>query len=343
MRSLGAALILALFAALVAGCSEEKSACAEACVEPARCNEATGLCDASCSADGDCGAAHLRCMGGTCMPRCAGVICGGGSYCEPTTGECLDDIGDPCDRDADCDDQSRRCEAGVCVPKCRNVRCNEEAGELCNPTTGECVGGSACSTTADCRPDEVCQGELCVGARLSSCDGGRPCAAGLSCIGNGQFSLCTERCSITADCAITERCGGEDAGGFSGACLPNLCRPGGDTMGFYQDAQFLGACNAASTGDGICVGPFASADGESGICVGSGGAGDGASCAASASHGDANACAGGWCVGTEDDGVGNCLPFCGPALEESCPVIGPFETECRPLWGDNGLCVPKGQ
>ncbi|WP_373046857.1 hypothetical protein [Vulgatibacter sp.] len=274
------------------------------------------------------------------LSRCFGVICATGQVCDPATGDCVADPDRACAADPDCDDETMRCADGVCVSKCRDVVCDFDAGQVCEPGTGNCVGGSTCGSTADCTGGKLCESGICVGARFARCEGGQACAAGLSCVGNGMIALCTEACAAAADCQISDRCADESAGAFAGHCLPNLCRPGGDLYGFYQDAQFMGPCDAAGAGDGICVGPTAGGDEPSGICMGRGAAQAGASCRSDATHGEPAACDGGLCAGAEDDGIGNCLPWCTLFDGESCPTLGTIATACYPIWGMGGACIP---
>lgn len=337
-------LALALASVLLGACAdgESEGGCASSCTWPERCE--AGSCTAQCGADADCGHGTLRCATGTCVSRCAGVICPTGQLCEPTTGACGADPDRACGADADCGDGSMRCIDGVCVSKCAGVSCDTAAGEICNPSTGACVGGTTCTTTDDCAGGALCEGGICVAGRFASCVGGQPCAAGLVCVANGAFSICTEPCAEAAECLLTDRCADADDGAFSGHCLPNLCKPGGDTFGFTQDAEYMGPCDAAGEGDGICVGPFPSGDGESGACMGRGLAAAAAQCRGDASHGSPLACSGGFCAGTEDDGVGNCLPWCTLFDGESCPVIaGTVATACYPAWGVNGACLPVAE
>src|SRR5690606_18316683 len=124
--------------------------------------------------------------------------------------------------------------------------------------------------------------------------------------------LCTEPCAAPTDCGISDRCAGEDAGAFAGHCLPNLCRPGGDALGFYQDVEWLAPCDAAATGDGICVGPFGAGDQATGLCMGSGTAAPGSACTAEATHGEAKACAESVCIGATAEQAGTCVVLCTP-------------------------------
>lgn len=322
MRQIGAVLLL-LGALAACGGDEGEARCDPACTWPGRCED--GICTTRCDGDAACGDPRLRCSSaGACVARCAGVICPTGSLCEETTGACVADPGRACTGDPDCGDGTMRCVEGVCVSRCADVVCDEEAGEICDPSTGTCVGGSSCGDTADCLAGSVCEAGRCVRARFSDCSGGASCAAGLTCVGNGQPSLCTSPCAAITDCAISERCADEGAGAFAGFCLPNLCRPGGDAFGFFQDAQWLGPCDAAGRGDGICVGPFGAGDQASGLCMGSGTAPPGASCSAEATHGEAEACAESVCIGATAEQHGTCLVLCLQAAEPgstgACPA-----------------------
>lgn len=337
-RTICALLLLTILAACG---DDEEVGCASTCSWPARCDAASQTCTTSCTADGDCGHETLRCDStGTCISRCAGVLCPTGSLCEPATGTCEADPDRTCVDDASCGDGSMRCEGGVCISRCSDVRCDVEAGEVCNPSTGACVGGTTCSVTDDCAGGKLCEGGICVGDRYANCAGMQPCAAGLVCVGNGEPALCAPPCQAITDCLISDRCATEADGAFAGHCLPNLCRPGGDTFGFYQDAAFMAPCDAAGAGDGICIGPFGTGDQAYGACMGAGSAGTGGTCTAGATHGDRDACAAGVCAGAEDDGIGNCLPFCTLFDDAACPAIGTLQLACHPLWGINGACVP---
>lgn len=277
------------------------------------------------------------------IDRCEGVVCRSGFVCETDTGDCVADPDRACASDADCD-ETQRCDGEVCVSRCAGVTCNEEAGEVCNPSTGACVGSNRCEVATDCPGEaQVCEGSYCVGGNLADCSARQACAAGLDCVGTAGFMRCLAPCEATTDCLVHERCvldDGGQVGSFANHCLINFCRPGGDEYGFYQDAEYMGACDANGSGDGICIGPFPG-EGESGACFGSGTAAAGAGCSATASHGDAQACSAGYCAGAEDDGMGNCLAFCSLFDGTSCDPISTISTACYPVWGVNGLCAPQ--
>ena len=113
----------------------------------------------------------------------------------------------------------------------------------------------------------------------------------------------------------------------------NFCRPGGDSFGFFQDADYGGPCDADGDGDGWCVGPFMGGDGNlQGICLGADGdVEQGGTCDPSATHNATSACNQGLCI--EENA--SCADFCDLFDDELCPT----STVCVPLWAGNGVCI----
>ena len=126
------------------------------------------------------------CKNNECTFPCDGVVCAGGTVCNPQDGRCVEDscasLGCPADENCnvatgdcepdpcattDCGDQA--CRGGTCEPSCASVDC--PAGETCSAgvcATDRCAG-VRCSaietcdpTTGDCIPD-ACEGVSCPG------------------------------------------------------------------------------------------------------------------------------------------------------------------------------------
>ncbi len=166
------------------------------CVTP-RCDDAT--CAMETVEQGDtvrCGPGSDNpdciCKNNECTFPCDGVVCSGGTVCNPSDGRCVEDsctsLG--CGADENCNVVTGECEAdpcattecaadqacrgGVCETSCGSVSCNP--GQVCRAgtcVTDECAGVSCSAvetcdpTTGDCIPDE-CEGVSCPGLLL--CD-----------------------------------------------------------------------------------------------------------------------------------------------------------------------------
>ncbi|UJR78902.1 vWA domain-containing protein [Sandaracinus amylolyticus] len=132
------------------------------------------------------------CRNNTCTFACDGVLCEGGTTCEPRTGRCVEDscrvsgcepgticdvtigdcVPDPCEG-VTCD-AGEACRAGTCEPSCATVTCDEDErcasgvcvadpcvetscgdGEVCDPSDGSCV-------------TDACEGVTC--PSMTECD-----------------------------------------------------------------------------------------------------------------------------------------------------------------------------
>jgi len=277
---------------------------------------------------------------------CTAAQCGEGTVCDPETGTCVveqEDVGSSpeCEADTDCDDATMKCLEGACVSKCEGVECDLAAGEVCDPTNGTCVGGDNCANDDDCNDGDdkeyVCADGSCLGLQNAECQE-RSCVEGLDCLEGLGTKLCMAPCKTGADCQVTDRCiteAPEIATSFNNHCLFNVCRPGGDEYGLFQDAEFLGPCDVQGSPDGLCVGPIPGDDGPIGICFGlNGQAGHGDTCSPAAKHGAADACNNGLCL--DDDLV--CADFC--ILFDGEPCLD--GNGCFAIFGLGGVCAPTG-
>jgi hypothetical protein len=215
-----------------------------ACVavqEPEECS-ATLPCDAglvctiSSSGRGECRSTEVGCEDSTdclaseeCDPNSQQCVvlgeptgcdsdadCQGSQFCDPAVGECRPVAGGAgCQTDLDCrgseicDLETEECVARVePVVECDGI--TRQCPELQVCLAGVCVtqaGGSACTTSEDCRANEVCDvtAGACVGT--PNCENDDDCGEGFTCdVGTG---LCTVRggsCTANADCGTTEVC-----------------------------------------------------------------------------------------------------------------------------------------
>ena len=131
-----------------------EDACADKCAANQVCRE--GLCEISCVVAA-C-VADRKCVRGQCLvDRCAGVMCSGGQFCDPTLGRCVKN-------------------------PCTTVSC--ASGLECDPTTGEC-GHDACWQVR-CPEGQACKAGECAvavdardsGRRLTEADRERLLATG---------------------------------------------------------------------------------------------------------------------------------------------------------------------
>ncbi|MBO6934786.1 MAG: SUMF1/EgtB/PvdO family nonheme iron enzyme [Deltaproteobacteria bacterium] len=132
------------------------------------------------------------CKNNECTFPCDGVVCSGGTVCQPDTGRCVEDscasLG--CAADENCNADTGECEADPCATTtcgadeaCRNGVCEEScggvtcgAGEVCRAGTCETdnCDGVSCSAIETCDPetgdcvDDECEGVTCPG--LLICD-----------------------------------------------------------------------------------------------------------------------------------------------------------------------------
>ena len=276
---------------------------------------------------------------------CADVVCEELAICNPLTGTCESAAIEPeCEADSDCADGTMRCDEGQCVAKCEGVVC-DGAGEVCDPTTGACVGGNGCESDDDCG-ENSCEDGQCVAGRLTPCTSNLPCSEGLECV-QGPVSLCVEPCAADGECSAIEYCMTPDRvpiapmAAFTNYCFPNLCQPGGDAFGVYQDTEYLAACSVHEDGDegGRCIGPL-NEDGL-GICASmiDGQAGLGESCIFTADQGSEDACDGAFCVELILDGT--CTQLCNVFDGSVCDDGTMGANACLPSFTlGNGLCIP---
>ena len=262
----------------------------------------------------------------------------------------------------------------VCTPGCSG---DETPGETNDPTTTEDTSsddtdstdpddagddpsdtnpaepepediGDPCETDADCSDSLFCEDLKCVAGRDEECSEVIPCAAGHDCVSTVAGASCLEICEDTSACRAMERCWGDGEGSLlgdlGGYCFPNLCGPA-DNFGILRPAEFMGACDAAGTGDGTCFGPITETQlGPIGVCmVNTGDLQAGDACDPTATHADPSAlCAGGTC-----SPLGACATFC-DSQEGNCePWADGTETTCIPtasMDGSNaGLCIPAAE
>jgi hypothetical protein len=155
-----------------------------------------------------------------------------------------------------------------------------------------------------------------------------------------------EICEDTSACLAMERCWVEGEGSLLGSlggyCFPNLCGPP-DNFGILKPAEFMGVCDAAGTGDGICFGPVSETQlGPIGVCMNiTGELAAGSSCDPAASHAEQSGlCSDGLC-----SAVNLCVTFC-DVQEASCePWPDGTETSCEVASqiedSNSGICSPE--
>lgn len=173
-----------------------------------------------CATSRDCHPPDTICSAdGRCVPGCVADpgLCGGGSSCDPTTGECLGGgLGAPCSDDTMCDppDVVCRVSTGTCEPGC-TVSSVCTSDETCNPATGHCCtpGVDGCPTppppTMSCNSDAECPGapaNICsAGQCVPGCASGKLCAAPLVC--DPTSGHCTPpTCMRDMDCDAGSYC-----------------------------------------------------------------------------------------------------------------------------------------
>ena len=191
----------------------------------------------------------VACSGTAATDACADVTCEAGQSC--VDGACQADdaegnTGDESDAtDPETDDQSDTPDQTDPEP---------------DPDPDPEPTAAPCESVDDCAEDLICEDAQCVAPRGEECAPDVPCAAGFDCISTAGGASCLEACEETTDCQAAERCWvtgeGSLLGDLGGYCFINLCGPP-DNFGILQAAEFMGACNALGTGDGICFGPVA--------------------------------------------------------------------------------------
>jgi len=274
---------------------------------------------------------------------CKGVTCEGLRVCDLDTGACVvpDDL--KCVSDGDCA-VLEKCSDGACVSKCADVTCDTAKGQVCDPMTGLCSTANSCEEDDDCKEGKICEGEECVGDRYGACGSKEPCAEGLNCMSTYLGEVCLVACEDNDPCMDFETCLGDDVGlwgaGIKNHCFLNLCRPGGDIYGIFQDTEYLGECVSGTQTDATCVGPIPFEGGdEGGFCIAKGNLDVGDICYAATQGEPEKRCGEGGCVGLEDDGIGICLAYCTLFDDESCESIDSDPTACYGFFGTNGYCV----
>jgi len=207
--------------------------------------------------------------------------------------------------------------------------------------------GDPCETDADCSESLFCEDSKCVAGRDEACSPGVPCAAGHNCVQTAAGASCLEICEETTSCRAAERCWAQGEGSLlgelGGHCFPNLCGPA-DNFGILRPAEFMGACDAAGTGDGICFGPIAESQlGPIGACMNaSGEIAAGSPCDPTVTQADqAGLCAAGTC-----SPLNICATFCDTQAESCEAWADGTETSCQSLGDDElasdaGLCFPN--
>ena len=203
--------------------------------------------DRACETDADCYNSYHCNLDGECVPdeTCtADGECPAGSYCHPSSGDCIFDCtldndcpagyacsdrgrctrDEPCSADADCP-AGHYCDAGgACqiLPACQtDGDCPE--GTTCE--AGDCLAEPECQTDVDCPAGRYCASGVCV----FDCVVDEDCAADHLCSQRGR---CEERpeCAQKDDCQLGELCvdlhcvpgceSGRDCPG-EWVCLPN--------------------------------------------------------------------------------------------------------------------------
>ena len=128
--------------------------------------------------------------------------------------------------------------------------------------------------------------------------------------------------------------------GFTNYCFPNLCNPGGDAFGVFQDTPYHGPCDVSEDGDeaGRCIGPIS--EDIQGICTHMAGQlGYGETCDPNALQGSENTCLDGFCA--EPVLGGTCSQLCNVTEGATCETGALGATACLPSFTEgNGLCVP---
>jgi len=274
---------------------------------------------------------------------CKGVTCEGLRVCDTTTGACVIPEDLRCSDDGDCA-VLQKCSDAMCVSKCADVTCDTANAEVCDPMSGLCSTGNSCEEDEDCEEGKVCEEDACVGDRYAECGAKELCAEGLNCMSTYLGEVCLAACEDNDPCMDFETCLDDDVGlwgaGFKNHCFLNLCRPGGDIYGIFQDTAYLGECVSGAQTDATCVGPFPFEGGdEGGFCIAKGSLEVGELCYPVPQGQPEKRCGTGGCVGLEDDGIGICLAYCTLFDGESCAPINAAPTACYGFFGTNGYCV----
>ena len=140
------------------------------------------------------------------------------------------------------------------------------------------------------------------------------CTTGNSCLeinSNPVEYACFQNCTTTTDCAIiSSSC--QEAGSQS-ICNGNTCGPSLPTGFPTSGPSFYAPCNAAATGDGLCLPYDESGIGTIGLCFAAEPADAGlpTSCTLDRSDGGGLCPLGTFCLPDPDTGNSACLPVCG--------------------------------
>ena len=173
--------------------------------------------DGLCAQDTDCGQPPVDiCVANQCVKGCGqpdGLVCTGGTICDPATGKCLDESA--CTADIECGPPQRICIDRECVAGCgANPNLCPAGTEVCDTTTGRCVPlPGRCTGDGDCMPPStVCENMQCV----PGC--GQP--GGVQCTGAAVCDPATGRCSTPGGCNVDSDCMDPDL-----ICVNMVCTP----------------------------------------------------------------------------------------------------------------------
>ncbi|MDQ3178655.1 MAG: MopE-related protein, partial [Actinomycetota bacterium] len=165
------------------------------CVAP-RCDDAscgtetiTRDGEVLCAPDGE-DVANCVCRNNECTFSCDGVVCAGGTVCNPrdTSGRCVED-------------------------SCIELGC--PGGEVCDPSSGDCVADPCATITCD--PAEVCRAGVC-----------EPSCATVMCAGDERCErgVCVEDRCADVTCASGEVCDPADGSCVDDGCVGVTCPAG---------------------------------------------------------------------------------------------------------------------
>jgi hypothetical protein len=298
-----------------------------------------------CTSDADCTGDTLECREGQCVEKCLGQQCAVGQVCEPTTGNCVTEA---CTNDAQCPGEQI----------CREGECG--GGLFANCAVDDCAPGYSCEQTGT---NSVC---------IQQCTESSDCTTDMHCVDNlCGYNVCnpraTETCTEDTDCEGDEAC--LDIGIGQGYCLApctdddtcdsGFCIPNEDEVPadlrercyplIAQKTDYYGTCDAHGTGDGRCLGPLDTENGDLGLCVRTGGVAHGsqgcnpdqmpAAFGGTESGAPATQCDG-YCADTGGGTI--CLGWCS-LFDGACgPITGFGPTACEAIFGGQGICfIPQ--
>ena len=145
----------------------------------------------------------------------------------------------------------QRCDNGVCVSNAKVLYAMSPSVRFATQPRVFALG-AGCETTEDCAPGKTCEEGRCLNNRLSPCSSSDPCVSGTECI-EGVVSPCVAPADHTA-CTVFEYCMTPDMvpiapmAAFTNYCFPNLCNPGGDAFGVFQDTPYNAPCDVVEEG-----------------------------------------------------------------------------------------------